>query len=170
MAGTLGQAMSSLLGFNGIAPIATPNEKEFEMRLVPFLCTLAALTAPTAVNAQSLDSNATGSMTFTVVIGPIAPAIAAYDDGAAGLWSMAGGTSGLMIKLDESVIPGGTASLSLYTPVNGSEYFVTVTEPNKGRVSALGNQADRGMNRRNYAVNSVASDGAQAMTLLISSL
>lgn len=140
------------------------------MRLLPLLCTFAALTAPVAVKAQSLDSSATGSMTFTVVIGPIAPAISAYEEGAVGLWSMAGGTNGLMIKLDETVSPGGVANLSLYTPVNGSEFFVTVTDPRKGHVSALGNQSDRGMNRRNYAINSAASDYDQAMTLLISSL
>lgn len=140
------------------------------MRLYSMLCTIAALTAPVAVHAQSLDSSASGSMRFTVIIGPIAPAIAAYEDGAAGLWSMSGGTSGLMIKLDDTVSRGGTANLTLYSPVNGSEFFVRLTDPEKGHVSALANQSDRGMNRRNYAINSAASVNDPTMTLLISSL
>lgn len=140
------------------------------MRLVPLLCTLAALAAPAAVKAQTLDNSATGSMTITVVIGPIASAIAAYDEGASGLWSMSGGTNGLMIKLDDSVNPGGEAGLSLYTPVNGAEYFVSVADPAQGRVSAVGDQRDRGMNRRNYAINAIDQGSVRPMTLLISSL
>lgn len=141
------------------------------MRLVPLVSTMLALSVPGSVAAQTLDDgSASGGMTITVIIAPIAPILAAHDNGAAGIWSMTGGSSGLMIKLDSSVQPGSEGALQLYTPVNGAEYRVSVANGSLGQISELGRSQDRGLNRHNYAVKSLEVGDARPMTLLIASL
>lgn len=79
------------------------------IRPVPALVGAAVVLAmPSAAVAQPSSQ----SINFTVNIPPIADALAAYHDGAVGLWTVKG-SQGLMIAIDES--KGAESSVRVYS-------------------------------------------------------
>jgi hypothetical protein len=80
-----------------------------------YLIGLAAvvLFAGSAAQAQELStSSSSGSMTITVYIPPIAPAIRAAQSGAIGLWTIDGKFDGLMLRVADV---GSPDPVTLYT-------------------------------------------------------
>jgi len=74
---------------------------------------VAALFASSAAQAQELStSSSSGSMTITVYIPPIAPALRAAQNGAVGLWTIDGKFDGLMLRVADV---GSPDPVTLYT-------------------------------------------------------
>lgn len=74
---------------------------------------VAALFASAPACAQQLStSSSSGTMTITVYIPPIAPAIRAAQSGAVGLWTIDGKFDGLMLRVADV---GSANPVTLYT-------------------------------------------------------
>ena len=86
---------------------------EIAMSLSKFAIIVAAATIGTAAQAQELStSSSSGTMTITVYIPPIAPAIQAASGGAVGLWTIDGQFNGMMLRVGDV---GGNTPVTLYT-------------------------------------------------------
>lgn len=138
------------------------------MRILQALVALgAAVVASSGALAQGLDSSASASATITVIIPPIAPAIAAQDQGAVGLWSMTDNANGLMIKLAGTARPDAPATLTLYAPAFAADYIVRRFDGDQARMSAFSRGSFRGLRRTDFAVNASPSNLSHSMTVVI---
>ncbi|MGN6690201.1 MAG: hypothetical protein ACTHJU_04600 [Sphingopyxis sp.] len=114
----------------------------------PLLVGLAAVAAPAHASSGELSANSSsGSITFTVIIPPLGPAIRASNAGAVGLWTIADANEGLMIKVDDQ---GENPTLSLFHR-EGAEVSIRLSSRG-GSASLLQSGNDGGLESEHYGL------------------
>ncbi|HMN52589.1 MAG TPA: hypothetical protein PKC32_00200 [Sphingopyxis sp.] len=114
----------------------------------PFFVALAAIAVPANAASGDLSSNSSsGSVTFTVIIPPLGPAIRAANAGAVGLWTIADANEGLMIRVNDQ---GAKPTLSLFHR-EGAEVLVSLSGQGS-RASLLQSANDGGLESEHYGL------------------
>lgn len=114
----------------------------------PLFAGLTAFAAPAQASSGDLSANSSsGSITFTVVIPPLGPAIRASNAGAVGLWTIADANEGLMIKVDDQ---GEKPTLSLFHR-EGADVSVRLSTLG-GSASLLQSGNDGGLESEHYGL------------------
>jgi hypothetical protein len=99
---------------------------------------VAGMSSQQASAAELSTSSSTGSFAFTVVIPPLGASIAAANEGAAGLWTIAGANDGLMIDFGSDEL--GKPTLNLYRRAGiAAEIFTGAQLEATGRTDSKNN-------------------------------
>ena len=134
-------------------------------KLIVALVAIMACGMP-GVAAAQLGSSSIGTANVTVVIAPIGAAIGAARQGAVGLWSIAGGNQGLLVRAPTSLSLGDTGELRIFA--QRADSIIVRDRASLSDIPIASSGVDRGLEWRDFNLRPTDAGGSQGF--LISSL
>ncbi|HET8611922.1 MAG TPA: hypothetical protein VFL92_04065 [Sphingomonas sp.] len=131
---------------------------------------IGCLAVPGALRAASPGSSDSGVIHITVIIPPLAAALATAAEGADGLWSVQSGSDGFMLNAPEMVSHQGEMRVALFS-THASALRVLSFEGAPGRVEAAGHSVSKQLEKRVFTLSAAEPrDGQNAAVFTIGTI